>query len=45
MSKEIRRIGKEFDVYVDGEYVGTRGSYSEAQKLADETAYRALGGK
>lgn len=45
MTKQIKRVNGEYDVFVDGSYVGSRSTYAEAQKLADETAYRMLGGK
>lgn len=45
--KEIRRNGREYDVYVgyEGgalEYVGSRGIYLRAEELADETAMNLL---
>lgn len=44
-TKEIKRVGSEYDVFVDGEYVGSRKTRDAAQTLADETVYRLLGGK
>jgi hypothetical protein len=45
MSKEIKRVDGEYDVYVGGQYVGSCRTYAEAERLADETAYRMLGGR
>lgn len=42
MTKRIKfnRETKDFDVWVDGQYVGSRDTHREAELLADETAYR-----
>lgn len=45
MTKELKRVDGEWDVYVGGEYVGSRKTRAEAEQLADEVVYRALGGK
>lgn len=47
MSKQVKfnRATKDFDVYVNSEYVGSRATHAEAEALADEVAYRMLGGK
>lgn len=42
MDKQIKRVDGEYDVYVAGEYVGSRRTYAEAERLADETAYRLM---
>lgn len=42
MDKRIERVDGEYDVYIAGEYVGSRRTYAEAEALANETAYRLL---
>lgn len=42
IEKDIRRNGREWDVYVGGEFVGTRQFKFEAEALADEVAYTLL---
>ncbi len=40
--KDIRRVAGEWDVYIDGEYIGTRQFKFEAELLADSKAHETL---
>ena len=44
MSKEIKfnRQNKDFDCFLNGRYIGSRSSRTEAQTLVDQAAYDAL---
>ena len=44
MSKEIKRnrANKDFDMFLDGRYIGSRYTYTEAQTALDQAAYDAL---
>lgn len=46
MTKQIKfnRSNKDFDMYLDGQYVGSRASHIEAEQALDEMAYEALKG-
>lgn len=44
MSKQIKfnRANKDYGMYLDGQYVGSAGSHSEAERILNEMAYEAL---
>lgn len=42
MEKKIVREAGEYDVFVNGQYIGSRRTYAEAENLGNETVYRML---
>jgi len=44
MTKEIKRnrANKDYDMFLAGRYVGSRGTYTEAQVALDQLAYDEL---
>jgi hypothetical protein len=44
MQKEIKRnrANKDYDMYLDGRYVGSRDTYTEAQTALDQLAFDTL---
>ena len=44
MQKQVKfnRANRDYDMYLNGRYVGSRGTYTEAQAELDRLAYDAL---
>ena len=44
MSKQVKfnRANRDFDMFLDGRYVGSRASYAEAEAELDRLVYEAL---